>query len=214
MSKLMLKENTQPVSTALTTVAPITPMEMLSQAVSNGAGIEVLEKRPATWAIRPVSPEEIIEWLSYDPEAGIVSWKKKPNRNKKIGSPAGYLFDGKERGKYIRIGFRGKTIFAHVAAFVCMTGRYPIEVIDHVDGNTLNNCWSNLREVKHKINLRNQRRHRGEFRVSGIDYHAQAGKWRARIGVDGKMISLGLFTNFGEAIAARRSAEEKHWGSK
>ena len=40
----------------------------------------------------------------------------------------------------------------------------------------------------------------------------RSGKWEAWIGVDGKKIRLGLFTNKLAAIAKRKAAERKHYG--
>ncbi len=36
--------------------------------------------------------------------------------------------------------------------------------------------------------------------------------WRARIFINGKGIHLGRFTNFDEAVKARKRAEEKYFG--
>lgn len=43
--------------------------------------------------------------------------------------------------------------------------------------------------------------------VRGVSWHAQRKRWRARIFVDGQQISLGMFDNFEQAVAARYSAE-------
>lgn len=91
-----------------------------------------------------------------------------------------------------------------------MTGEQPIN-IDHIDGNGLNNKWSNLRSVSHSVNGKNQKKHKTNTSgVSGVYYRKDSNRWRARIMVDDKAISLGTFKNKDDAIAARKEAEIKH----
>lgn len=155
---------------------------------------------------------EIAEWFSYDPEGGIVTWRRKPNRNIRIGQTAGYLWsEKKSRTSYIRVGFKGRAIFAHHIAFVCMTGEFPKGVVDHQDGDGTNNRWENLRDVSHTQNLRNQRRNSANTSGSqGVDYHRASKRWRARIIVGKKEHHLGVFQSREEAVAARKAAERQH----
>lgn len=151
----------------------------------------------------------ICEWFAYDPETGIVSWKKKPNRNKPVGTPAGFKWnDG--TNTYIRIGINGSCIFAHVVAITLLNGRLPSGPIDHIDGDGTNNRATNLREVSHTENLRNQRLNaRNSSGVMGVDFHAASSKWRARIIVDKKERHLGTFDTRDETVSARKSAETR-----
>lgn len=48
--------------------------------------------------------------------------------------------------------------------------------------------------------------------VSGVYLDKRLDKWRARIGVMGNSVILGTFKTFEEAVAARISAEFKHFG--
>ena len=150
------------------------------------------------------------EWFSYDPETGVVSWKKKPNRNIPIGRPAGCKWiSGKNT--YIRISVEGEWVFAHQVAFVLHKGRLPYGPVDHENGDGTDNRFSNLREPGHTGNLRNQRlNERNTSGVMGVDFHGASGKWRARIIVDQSERHLGTFDTRDEAIAARRQAEADH----
>ena len=58
-----------------------------------------------------------------------------------------------------------------------MTGDWPKLFIDHIDGNKLNNSWSNLREVTAAENSRNLPCHR-EGKSVGLTY--SNGKWVAK----------------------------------
>jgi hypothetical protein len=153
---------------------------------------------------------ELNSWFSYCPETGLISWKKKPNRNIRIGATAGFLWkDGRSRKtNYIRVCLHGKCIFAHTLAFVCFYGRFPKGDIDHINGDATDNRITNLRDVTHTQNLRNQKRSvSNKSGVMGVDFHSAAGKWRARIIVDKSEHHLGTYSDFFDAVCARKSAE-------
>jgi len=87
------------------------------------------------------------------------------------------------------------------------------QVVDHKNGNTLDNRRCNLRITTQKNNSRNVAAARGSATgVLGISL-TPAGKYRARIMVDGKEIRLGHFATLDSAVAARRAAEERYFGS-
>jgi len=68
--------------------------------------------------------------------------------------PAGVVFNSK-RSKYWTIDVNGKTVLVH-RIIMCLLG-YDLsdKIVDHVDGNGLNNDQLNLRVVDNKINSRN-----------------------------------------------------------
>ena len=87
----------------------------------------------------------------------------------------------------------------------------PEGMVDHKNGNSLDNTRSNLRLATRQENLRNSKMSRANTSgVKGVSRHN--GKWRARIGLEGKDVSLGQYMCKDEAIAARREAEEKYFG--
>lgn len=91
----------------------------------------------------------------------------------------------------------------------------PLEslVVDHIDGNTLNNTRANLRAVTQVENLRNAiKRTTNKSGYVGVVWHTQARKWNARIKVNYKAISLGLYDCKEEANRARLKAEKELWG--
>jgi hypothetical protein len=82
-------------------------------------------------------------------------------------------------------------------------------VVDHVDGNGLNNCRSNLRICTQKQNTYNSRPKGGKSGFKGVDYDKGTGKCRAYICHQGKRIPLGVFDSEIEAARARdRKARE------
>lgn len=75
--------------------------------------------------------------------------------------------------------------------------------VDHIDGDGLNNCRSNLRRATAQQNARAFRTRRGSFssRFRGVAWHPRSGKWMAQITDSGKLKYLGLFSS--ELDAAR-----------
>ena len=73
-------------------------------------------------------------------------------------------------------------------------------VVDHRDGNGLNNRKSNLRLCTHQENIYNQRPRLGaKSRFRGVCWHKRRRRYEARIQKDGKRYSLGSFADEIEA---------------
>ena len=103
---------------------------------------------------------------------------------------------------YCQVKFKGRMVRYHVVVFVLLKGDIPAGyVIDHIDGNTINNNISNLRLVTNRQNNQNRAIHRNG-RLVGCFYDKQRRKWRAQIGVNGKRKYLGLFDTEQEAHEA------------
>jgi hypothetical protein len=86
-------------------------------------------------------------------------------------------------------------------------------VIDHRDGNRLNNRKANLRACTTRENNQNlglTRRNRSGYR--GVSFSRTAGKWRARIGLNRKQLHLGYFESPNLAAAAYEQAAELFYG--
>ena len=85
--------------------------------------------------------------------------------------------------------------------------------IDHINHKMYDNRKENLRVCKHAENMMNQsKRSDNTSGVVGVNFHKQNGMWHARIGVHGKRINLGFFSNFNDAVNARKEAEDKYFG--
>ena len=82
------------------------------------------------------------------------------------------------------------------------------KMIDHIDGDILNNHPSNLRIVDHCENQQNRHTHR-KGRRPGCTYRPSNQKWQARIQINKRRISLGMFLTEEEAYQAFLSANEK-----
>jgi hypothetical protein len=147
-------------------------------------------------------PAELVEVLSYDPLTGIFTWtdKARLNRGKIAGTINAY--------GYVVIMFKRKCYMAHRVAFLFM-GKPLTDEVDHIDGDRTNNRWSNLREATRTEQCRNLcrtgKRPPGVSKVKRGRF-----RWQAYIWHENKMIHLGYFVYYREAVEARKGAEEEY----
>lgn len=84
---------------------------------------------------------------------------------------------------------------------------------DHINRDTLDNRKINLRSCAQRENSLNQRgSSRNTSGLKGVSWKADIGKWRARIMVNRKEISLGAYATREEAAAAYDGAARQYFG--
>lgn len=164
---------------------------------------------------------DVRDILDYDPEVGTLTWLSRPVEmcaslrqqrcwNTSFAGKA--AFTTKEKQGYWRGTIFYRPYLAHRVAWAIYYGEWPKGEIDHIDGIRSNNRITNLRSVTRQENMRNSAIHRDNTSgVCGVRKHRPSGKWHAQIGVGGRDVSLGYFTNIEDAAAARKSAEQ-HYG--
>jgi hypothetical protein len=156
-----------------------------------------------------ITQEELHEILDYDKETGIFRWRERKQRRRKNGI-AGSAVSPNKNNYYIEIGFDGDIHYAHRLAWLYIHDHPIPDIIDHIDGNGLNNRIDNLRACTHTQNFRN--REAISTNSSGVlGVYRKGKKWQASIGMNGKKINLGTFYNIEDAIQARLQAEKDLW---
>ena len=153
----------------------------------------------------PISPQQLREILHYDPKTGGLTWKAygSPQRVAKYaGKPAFTSVDstGYRQGRVL-----GRKYYAHRVAYALTTGSWPEECVDHINGDRLDNRWSNLRAATLSQNGANRRKVRGASAFLGVHKHG-SGRWAASVQKDGKREHLGLFSSEVEASRAYQTA--------
>ena len=149
--------------------------------------------------------EMLKEFLDYDPESGVFTWKnvKKFAHAIKVGDVAGSVNKG-----YVRIKFNKKSYPAHRVAWFFVYGKLPSNYIDHINGIKHDNRICNLRDVTQTENNRSitMPRHNKSGYV-GVSWNKHAAKWAAVIRVDSKNRHLGLFLDPEQAHLAYLKAK-------
>lgn len=171
------------------------------------------------------SPADIAEVLRYDPETGKLYWLHRPasmfeDSKTRIAQGVANIWNARYAGKeaFTTSGARGllqgslfgKPAKAHRIAWAIHYGEWPGE-IDHIDGDPSNNRISNLRDVLHTANGKNQKRYAtNSSGVSGVAWYKPLGKWLARLGSPNtsRYRHLGYFEHKFDAILARLIAEK------
>ena len=160
---------------------------------------------------RVLTQERLKEFFSYDPETGdFVRLKRGGETGKNVsrwqpGQVAGSITN---RG-YRVIRFGDFTYSAHRLAVLYMTGEWPADSVDHVDGDFANNRWSNLRECSHPENLHNIKKPASN--TSGfLGVYRKQKKWASQICAYGKQMYLGSFATREEAHSAYLAAKANY----
>lgn len=170
------------------------------------------------------TPEELRQLLRYEPETGKLYWLARgpewfaDGYRTAQGEANNFnsRYAGKEAGCLGPVGYYyvglpgGRHVPAHRVIWALVNGNWP-DVVDHIDGDPLNNRIGNLRDISQAGNLRNARMwSHNTSGVTGVYWIKRTGKWRAAIKVDGKTINLGERRDFDEAVQLRRIAEAAH----
>jgi hypothetical protein len=155
-----------------------------------------------------ITQEALKSILHYDPETGLFSYVKSERRGWKAGRPAGCLDSSTG---YIRIRIKSKLYYAHRAAVLYMTGKWPEHQVDHKDCVRCNNAWANLRLATSGENRRNSiPQGKGPKGLKGVG--RDRNRFCAQIYYQGKKHHLGNFGTPEEAHAAYCAAAERLFG--
>lgn len=87
-------------------------------------------------------------------------------------------------------------------------------IVDHIDGNGLNNQKSNLRPATGFQNSRNRKKieSKTSSKFKGVFFNKIAKRWAVQIGIDKKKVFGGYFTNETHAAAAYNALAVKYHG--
>lgn len=153
------------------------------------------------------SLKELKQLLEYRPQEGAFYWRINHRHPKaRAGMRAGRI---NALGR-AQIGIDRKQLFVHRLVWLFETGEWPTEMLDHINGNPLDNRFDNLRLTNHKKNGQNQKTHRPKNKSShllGVSWHKHKHKYIASIKVDGRKKHLGYFEAPSEAHAAYVTAK-------
>ena len=155
-------------------------------------------------------PEDIGDYLSYDPETGELTWKRDHGQRVRQGQAA-FRTNNLKTG-HLRGTFKGRTYLAHRVAWFLHYGEQPPPIVDHKNNVPTDNRIANLRASCKATNKRNERIRKDN--TSGVKGVSQTmhGKWRARVSANKKTYHLGDFVSLEEATAVIHAARKELHG--
>lgn len=140
----------------------------------------------------------LAELLDYSPDTGDFRWRgghKKTVRGAVAGT--------NDKDGYRIICIDRKMIRAHRLAWVWMTGKWPENEIDHINGVKDDNRFCNLREATHRQNSFNRPKR-------GYTWDKRRCRYVAQININGRHVHLGTFDNESDARSAYLKAAADH----
>ena len=152
-----------------------------------------------------MNQDRIKELFIYDPDTGVFTTRVSRGRWKN-----GDIAGTKHCGGYIQIGVDQRHYLAHRLAFLYMTGSFPPEQVDHINGDKADNRWENIRAVNGSQNMKNTSLYKNNTSgFCGVSWVKSERKWVVRISHGGVQLYLGGFSEISEAVEARKAAEKK-----
>jgi hypothetical protein len=142
-----------------------------------------------------LTQEIVRKLLHYDPETGLLFWRK----NSKLA------FNTLTQKGYLKGQLYKRTYFSHRIIWLWMTGNWPNEQIDHINHNRKDNRFLNLREVTNKENHKNRKINpRNKTGINGVSWCKRENKWRVQVRNMNKNIHIGYFDTKEEAQRVRK----------
>lgn len=136
--------------------------------------------------------------IRYCPDSGAFTrLVSKSNAHK-----PGVISGGRTDQGYIRLQVNGISYKAHRLAWFYMTGKWPKQEVDHINGIRDDNRWCNLREASRAFNGQNMHRARKDNKLGLLGVSKNKKRWMARIEIGGKRIQIGTFSSPLEAHQA------------
>ena len=154
-----------------------------------------------------ITQSELKQILHYSQDTGIFTWLINHSHGKKLKGKTAGCFNS---FGYLFIKTKGIIYKGHRLAFLYMTGVIPEEV-DHINHNTSDNRWCNLRPSNRIENSHNSSISSANTTgATGVYKDNIYDGWVARISINSTSTNLGYFKNKNDAIIARKMAEYEH----
>lgn len=110
---------------------------------------------------------------------------------------------------YIKTSFKEKSFGVHQIIF-CMFHGYIPKIVDHINRNRADNRIENLREISATGNMINKDVNKKKpLGIKGVNWERNNKRWRVTIRYNNKLVHIGSFKNFLNAVRARHYAEQQ-----
>ena len=152
-----------------------------------------------------LSSPRLHDVVSYDAATGAMTWAESAG-SKVAGASVGRLL----KAGYLRTRIDGQDHYVHRLAWLYFYGKWPRNLIDHIDGDKTNNRIGNLRDVTGVVNQQNRRRARSDSTSGLIGAKKTKDHWTASIRIDGKDYFLGRHDTPEKASEAYLAAKRRN----
>ena len=136
-----------------------------------------------------IGQDELKALLSYSPETGVFTWIAE----KRSGLPKSRIAGTLRPKGYVTICVAGKVYSAHRLAWLYMTGAFPLDQIDHINGKKNDNSWRNLRDVSGSVNQQNRNTPMATNSARMLGAFRSGKLFCSKIRIDGEQKYLGTF---------------------
>jgi hypothetical protein len=132
-----------------------------------------------------LTADDLRERLTYDLSTGWF-FRRKSFHRWIAGERAGCL--NTTTGRWV-IRVENKLYQAHRLAWLYVTGKWPAQEVDHINGDPTDNRWANLREATRSENMANRSGNKElskSSRFKGVTLLIRRGSWKGQIKKEGK----------------------------
>ena len=155
-----------------------------------------------------ITHEELKLHFYYDTDSGVFIRKScRDSHGNLIKCKYEVVGTNGSRG-YKRVSINGKRYLLHKLAIFYVSGIYPVDEVDHIDGDTSNNKYENLRYVGKSENRKNLKLYKNN--KSGFTGVCKKdGKYFAQAQFENETYFRGYFDTIEEAVCARIDLNEE-----
>lgn len=154
-----------------------------------------------------ISIERLRHLVSYDQETGEFSWLNPTNVRIRAGARIGSI----DKDGYLYCSIDKKIYKLHRLAWFWVTGEWPKETVDHINGVRSDNRFCNLRDVPLFINCHNKSvsKPQNKHGLMGVCWMEKRKAWVANICIAKRNKNLGDFETKEAAAQAYLEAKMK-----
>ena len=144
----------------------------------------------------------------FECKDGVLHWKNRAPNLLHYGTIAGHL----DNCGYMRTKIKGKFYLNHRLIFLMHHGYFP-EIVDHIDGNKINNKIENLRKATKSENCLNKKvRIDSCLKIKNVRWYKSSKKWAVAITINKKRKHIGYFKDLELAELVAQEATNKFYG--